>query len=729
MGQSTDDYIDSLLSRALGEEASDDSYGVSQIPELNPLPEFTAQSVIESVPEFDSIANEEFNSLTNSVEPEDKAEDIFVSEPVANTDDEVEMQPATETAPNSLLESVAEAETDAVAEVETDVVAEAEPEAETDAVAETESEEVVEAEVEAEPESSIEENSEVAEDAEIAADIEPEEDELPDMDSLDEISALSDDEQITDILKDIDEIKGVETETEPDEEVRSDANPDLEVGGFNLAEQDLGSLLESIENMSEESANSSDENSLEDILASSGEDDELSEISDILNMDENQEIVDPNTATAEAMFGADSEDLFDIDSVLAENEDEMDPKEKKRLEKERKKKEKEERRKNKKKKKGKGEETDTPSEESGSGLEGMVFVSEDGESVSINDFEDRSEEKKKGFFARLFAKLFESLDDEEEEGTAETVAIEPTAIDLANEGAAENADILAELSELGEEEPKGKKKKEKKKKEKKGKKGKNGAAEDGDEEGGEGEENEGKKKKKVKEKKPKVPEPPLKKLPQKKVIATFLLCISIGAIIAAVSYLYPHSVDIHKARKHYATGNYETAFRLLNGHKLSEEDQIIYDKAVLMLKIEKRYSSYTNYLKMDKKIEALNALIQGVKAYDDNIETAATYQIEDSFNKSYEKIVNAMSSTFGLDEAGAREILLLSGTKEYNIALYNFVNYNIMPTDASGEPQIEVVEDNASELSADAEAEVSQDITIDSGSEDNPVIQTEEINE
>lgn len=726
MGQSTDDYIDSLLSRALGEEAGDDSYGVQPIPELNPLPEFTAKSVIESVPEPGSIFENELDSNMNNSESEAKADDVFEIDPIAEglSAPENELLSETEAMTENMSaldeneESVSEAEPEPEASLDTllESVAEIEPETETESEAAPDTEVIAE------------DSSEVVEDAQIEAETEPEDDDLPDMDSLDDISALSDDEQITDILKDIDEIKGVEPEIEQEEESQSEANPDLEVGGFNLAEQDLGSLLESIENMSEESANSSDENSLEDILASSGEDDELSEISDILIMDENQEIVDPNTATAEAMFGADSDDLFDIDSVLSENEDEMDPKEKKRLEKERKKKEKEERRKNRKKKKGKGEEADTPAEESGNGLEGMEFVSEDGESVSINDLEDRSVEKKKGFFARLFAKLFESLDDEDEEGTAETVAIEPTAIDLANEGAAENADILAELSELGEEEPKGKKKK----KEKKGKKGKAGAAEDGDEEGGEGEENEGKKKKKVKEKKekkPKVPEPPLKKLPQKKVIATFLLCISIGAIIAAVSYLYPHSVDIHKARKHYATGNYETAFRLFNGHKLSEEDQIIYDKAVLMLKIEKRYSSYTNYLKMDKKIEALNALIQGVKAYDDNIETAITYQIEDSFNKSYEKIVNAMNSTFGLDEASAREILLLSGTKEYNIALYNFVNYKIMPTDASGELQIEVVDENASDISGDVDSEASEDIVIDSTSEDNPVIQTEEINE
>lgn len=761
MGQSTDDYIDSLLNQTLGEEpkAFDETFDDISMPEIesafenivalnekeseiatqdniieNQMPLEVSEPVVEDTPADGEILADNVVFAEQEVPVEGNglaAEEVPVEEnvPIENevaTEDVINVDEATNVVEDVTVGDVIPTEEEASAAVETPIEEET-PIAEDipleDAISDeaTSLEEPISDEELHETEESPQTDAENSQSEGLTDDLSDldsilDEDDLPDMDSLDEISELSDDEQITDLLKDIDEIKGVDTEE----------NSAMEVGGYNLAEQDLGELLESIENMSDENSNlvNSDDSDLEDLLSMAGEDGELSEINDILNMDSNQEIVDPNTATAEAMFADDSDDLFDLDSVLSDNEDELDPKEKKRLEKERKKKEKEEKKKNRKKKKGKNADDSQNEAIDENNIEGFELESIDGESVSINDLVDKSKEKKQGFFARLFAKLFESLDDEDDENTATEISLEPTAIDLANEGAAENADILAELSELGEEEPKDKKKKEKKKKDKKGKKDKKSSGDDSDEEGN-GEEEDGKKKKKVKEKKekkPKEPEPPLKKLPQKKVIATFLLCISIGAIIAAVSYLYPYSKDIHAARKHFATGNYETTFRLLNGHKLSEEDKLLYDKSVLILKIDKRYLSYTNYLKMDMKAEALNALVQAVKAYDDNIEAAKAFQIEEDFAKSYEKIVNAMSGTFGVDENMAHEILLLSGTKEYNDAIFAVLDGTYIGGNQGGE-------DATGEESGQVSVDESQSNAEDSSIDTNSVIQTEEIDE
>ena len=69
-------------------------------------------------------------------------------------------------------------------------------------------------------------------------------------------------------------------------------------------------------------------------------------------------------------------------------------------------------------------------------------------------------EKKPGFFATLFAKLFEEVEDEED-----TSGIEQSAVEIAQEGAAENESILSELDEEDSGD-KNKGKKEKKKKDK-----------------------------------------------------------------------------------------------------------------------------------------------------------------------------------------------------------------------------------------------------------------------
>ena len=419
-----------------------------------------------------------------------------------------------------------------------------------------------------------------------------------------------------------------------------------------MFDTDLSAMLDDVTNSldapaEEGSADSSDQD-LNDLLGTlddgSGD---LSDIGDLLNKDENSELVDPNTETAEALFASDSEEeIFNIDNLIDEEEGTG-------------------KRKKKKKKKfslfGKKKKGDSNIEVIGGDEEMLI----DPDLLDIPD-ESELKPKKPGFFASLFAKLFEEVGEDAEA----PVAIDQSAVDIAAEGAAENEAILSELDAEEAGGDKKKKKKEKKKKEKKGKKEKEGGEAGGEEGEGEEQAEEPKKKKKEKKKKEKLPEIPGKRLPRKKVVAIALFCITIGIVITFLSFMIPYSKDIEKAKKFYTTGEYQKTYEYMRGHKLTSDDQILYDRTITLLRIKRPYDSYQNYMKMGLRMEALNALVQGVQMSDRYMEQAASLGIIDKYSKQSRMIYDELYNTFGVTVERARGWIELEGTPEYTRAVY-----------------------------------------------------------
>ena len=557
---------------------------------------------------------------------------------------------STEESTEEIVEEVAEESAEEVAEESAEEIAEELSEESTEEIAE-------ETEEETAPE------SEAAEDSSLS---DSDDGDISDGDSLEQMDMLVDDADITNILNAIDEFSM--DEDKKDDSVQEDSDngedhgDDLNVGGYDLANQDLGAMLADIENQSDDEGGQSGENAdLADMLSEMGGDE--SEIGDLLKADENSEMVDPNSPTAEALFGGESEDsLFDIDSVLDDDQIPM-TKEEKKADRERKKKAKKaEKALAKKKRRKKGA---------------------DGEEQALDpaDLDAILEsEKKEGFFKRLFAKLTQEFDETDETDIADLL-LDADATDIAAQGAAENENIL---NELADEKPAEAKKK-KKKKEKKPKKEK---AEKPPKP---------KKEKKVKEKKVKESEPeePGKKIPRKQIIAVTLWAVSVFVIIYFVVIMLPSNAVMNNAKKYYADGDYEAAFELLKGREISEENEQMYDTVVMALRITRQKESYENYMKLNKRFEALNALIQGVKLYDTDVEEATTRGIGDRYAESMEFFENELGNIFGMSLDKAREFAAMRPGEEYTRALYDYlVNYKKEESEVIGESVDIVIEDN-----------------------------------
>ena len=273
-------------------------------------------------------------------------------------------------------------------------------------------------------------------------------------------------------------------------------------------------------------------------------------------------------------------------------------------------------------------------------------------------------EPKQGFFAKLLGILTEAVDDDENEGAEAAEGSDAAAGDTAGEPS-EVANISDENKEIMEEldAEQGKKKGKKGKKDKKKKKGKGGEAEGEGAEGGEGEEGEGSGKKKKKERKKKekapkaeeVPGKPEKRLPKKRVRATFILCFSIMAGIIILTVVMTKLTNLEEARHAYENQDYQTAYEDLYGLELKGDDADIYAKSQIMLMLDRKLRSYQNYKKLGMDDRAVDALFEGVKMYPDLIRQAESYGVVPQVDYTYSQILAALGE-YGISEDEAKEI-------------------------------------------------------------------------
>ena len=279
------------------------------------------------------------------------------------------------------------------------------------------------------------------------------------------------------------------------------------------------------------------------------------------------------------------------------------------------------------------------------------------EENSANSEED-GKEKKKGFWHRLMEELTR---EEEEPENQESVD--------------ENEEILKELEAEDQIKEKKKNKKEKKKKDKKGKKSKNASADEENEDASGEEEGKKKKKKPKREKKEKAKGPKEKSpkiLSKKMLFSLIAFCATIIAAIVLLSIFLPDYADKKNARTAFYTGDYSKVYELLYDKNLNQSDQLIFERANVVLKLQRRLDSYELNKKIGQEAEALDALLQGTLKYEE-ILSDATYGAEEELQVLYRKILDHLEQDYGIGEEEARTINSYD-SETYSRKIYSVVN-------------------------------------------------------
>lgn len=321
---------------------------------------------------------------------------------------------------------------------------------------------------------------------------------------------------------------------------------------------------------------------------------------------------------------------------------------------------------------------------------GIESVSSGGESEKTEGKNTKKSGKKETFFSKLVTMLTE--EDEEEEPKKGTVP-EASATGITDE----NENILEELSK--EEKKKRKKEeKEQKKKEKEAKK-KGKATPEGEEaEEGEAEDDKKKKKKKVKKEKPRkvtdIDEKPAKKLSKKKVSVVFAFCFSILALILIMHTVLLDFGNLKEARWAFDNADYETCYANLYGVERSEKDEEIFQKSYIILAVQRKWDSYERLSMAGMKVEALDALFEGVRVYRNMEARAESYGILSRITPIFETIYGELQN-YGLTDADIEEILSYESKVSYTKHLESIVNGTPFVMDEwlseTAEPEVEEV--------------------------------------
>ena len=156
-----------------------------------------------------------------------------------------------------------------------------------------------------------------------------------------------------------------------------------------------------------------------------------------------------------------------------------------------------------------------------------------------------------------------------------------------------------------------------------------------------------------KEKKPKEPPKPVDIL-KIKPLSLVMLVLFVAGVVVLISVLNSalyYNTNSSQAKTYYNNGEYDKAYSKLNGMKLNSNDKTLYEQASTIMYVKRQYDSYENYMSLNMKTEALDALIKGIDRYNTFRSTAQELGIDDKFKAEYQNIIDALQNTFKISEA------------------------------------------------------------------------------
>lgn len=137
----------------------------------------------------------------------------------------------------------------------------------------------------------------------------------------------------------------------------------------------------------------------------------------------------------------------------------------------------------------------------------------------------------------------------------------------------------------------------------------------------------------------------------------------LGSVILGTN-IFGYNITKSGAGKYYKLQRYSDAYNEAMGSELKDKDPGLYEKIIAVMKVQQSLDAYSSYANMKYYPDALNALLCGLRKYDENIELARDLEIEDDFNVCKNRILSILKDEYGLSEKKAYAILELD-TRKY----------------------------------------------------------------
>lgn len=135
-------------------------------------------------------------------------------------------------------------------------------------------------------------------------------------------------------------------------------------------------------------------------------------------------------------------------------------------------------------------------------------------------------------------------------------------------------------------------------------------------------------------------------------------------VFFAGSY-FSGKIQIDRAKKAFQKMDYTTCYAEMYGMTLSDEEYEMFKHAELVLKMQRRMEVYEMYMEANKKIEALDSLMQAVKGYEEAYAEAMEYGAGAEVAALYDKILAVLENTYGVSRKEAHAIAACESDIEY----------------------------------------------------------------
>ena len=173
-------------------------------------------------------------------------------------------------------------------------------------------------------------------------------------------------------------------------------------------------------------------------------------------------------------------------------------------------------------------------------------------------------------------------------------------------------------------------------------------------------------------------------------------------------------IELAEARNAFFHGEYETAYQLFAGDTLNENDKALYQKAAVIVRLQHVCEAYDNHKLLDKKLQGLDDLMQGLAFYYKLIDEGKTDLLSQQAMEEHNRIIRYLQSDFAISEEEARTIVYEEDDYIYSLKLEAIAEGKpyIPPQDVLNEATDD--KQNMNETEGD-ESAVSEESTTENG--------------
>lgn len=161
----------------------------------------------------------------------------------------------------------------------------------------------------------------------------------------------------------------------------------------------------------------------------------------------------------------------------------------------------------------------------------------------------------------------------------------------------------------------------------------------------------------------------------------FAFFVIVAVVIIIGTNLASHSISIQHAEKEFERKRYNDAYEEVYGIEVKPEEQLLYDKIMTVMYVQKQLNSYNNFMVMEETAKALDSLIKGLQRYEKYMYLADELGITADFDYVRGQLLEAIHQNFGLEEAETDELVALynEGQKigsqlDYSVAIYDAIH-------------------------------------------------------